>query len=329
MIRALTFVALMAASPAMAQTQPVLTGDTEVHDPTWVEVDGVQIVYWTGVEGAADGGAIRAKTSPDGIVWTDKGTIGTGIPDWVKGAIGRVPPNLWAPTVFEKDGVHYLYYAASRFGLKTSAIGLMTNDALDPARPTEGWVDRGMVVSSKRGSDFNTIDAFRIDTPDGRAWLAFGSYWSGIKMRELDPASGMLKADNEQLYNLASRYGGAIEAASIIAHQGRYYLFVSFDRCCAGLESTYKIMVGRADAVTGPYTDKDGKPMMDLGGTLVQESRGNHIGPGGQEAFATANGDILVYHYYDKASGGAARLQISPIRWSDDGWPELDPLPTP
>jgi len=24
---------------------------------------------------------------------------------------------------------------------------------------------------------------------------------------------------------------------------------------------------------------------------------------------------------------GVAKLQISPIRWSDDGWPRLDPLP--
>jgi arabinan endo-1,5-alpha-L-arabinosidase len=99
---------LMLSSPVMAQAQPKLTGDVGIHDPTWIELDGAQIAFGTGVEGAADGGAIRVKTSPDGIVWTDVGTIGQGVPDWVEGAIGVVPPNLWAPHVFERDGAYYL-----------------------------------------------------------------------------------------------------------------------------------------------------------------------------------------------------------------------------
>ena len=65
---------------------------------------------------------------------------------------------------------------------------------------------------------------------------------------------------------LASRHGGAIEAASILEHDGRFYLFVSFDQCCKGVASTYNIRVGRADRIEGPYRDKDGKAMLDGGG---------------------------------------------------------------
>ena len=36
---------------------------------------------------------------------------------------------------------------------------------------------------------------------------------------------------------------------------------------------------------------------------------------------------MLIYHYYDGADGGVSKLQFSPLRWSADGWPALDPLP--
>ena len=52
-------------------------------------------------------------------------------------------------------------------------------------------------------------------------------------------------------------------------HGDYYYLFVSFDYCCKGLKSDYKVMVGRSKTVTGPYLDKDGKAMNKGGGSLV------------------------------------------------------------
>lgn len=134
-------------------------------------------------------------------------------------------------------------------------------------------------------------------------------------------------AGADTVYSLASRQGGAIEAPSILEHDGRFYLFVSFDLCCRGVASTYSIRVGRAEAVTGPYVDRDGKPMMEGGGTMVMSAAGDVRGPGGQEAFATPDGDILVFHYYSIRAGGAHKLQIARIRWSEDGWPTLDPLP--
>ena len=69
--------------------------------------------------------------------------------------------------------------------------------------------------------DFNAIDPFRIDVSDGRAFLTFGSFWSGIKLRELDPATGMLLKDNTPVFALAGRQGGAIEASSNLEHEGK------------------------------------------------------------------------------------------------------------
>ena len=126
---------------------------------------------------------------------------------------------------------------------------------------------------------------------------------------------------------LAGRHGGAIEAASILEHEGKFILFVSFDQCCKGIASTYNIRVGRADRIEGPYRDRDGKDMREGGGTLLMATTGRFIGPGGQEAVKTSHGDMLAYHYYDGDAAGAAKLQFSPLGWTADGWPELGALP--
>ena len=180
---------------------------------------------------------------------------------------------------------------------------------------------------SKEGNDFNAIDPFRIDTSDGRAYLAFGSFWSGIKLSELNTETGKLIRADAPRIALASRHGGAIEAASILEHDGKFTLFVSFDQCCKGVASTYNIRVGRADRIEGPYRDEDGKAMLEGGGSLLLATTGRFIGAGEQEAMKTSEGDWLAYHYYDGDAAGASKLQFSPIIWSADDWPNLGPLP--
>src|SRR6185437_2492400 len=333
--------ALLLAAPeaaVAAEPQPEMTGDTRIHDPSVIEAGGRFAAFGTGRQGPTHG-AIQVKTSPDGAAWTGSGVIGNGPPAWAETALGFKPLNVWAPSISRRGGTVFLYYCLSSFGHNTSAIGLMTNAAFDPAKPGEGWLDRGLVLMSKDGDDFNAIDPFRIDLEDGRAFLAYGSYWSGIKLVELNPETGKLIAADAPRIALASRNGGAIEAPSIIEHDGKFFLFVSFDQCCKGVASTYNIRVGRAGRIEGPYRDRDGKAMLDGGGSLVLATTGRFIGPlvlattgrfigpGGQEAVKTPRGDMLAYHYYDGDAGGVAKLQFSPILWSADGWPELDPLP--
>jgi arabinan endo-1,5-alpha-L-arabinosidase len=324
--RVLLLLALMGARALAQNLQPALTGDVRIHDPSVIEVDGRFAAFGTGSQGRSRG-AIRVKSSPDGVDWTDAGFIGDGPPAWAKDALGYLPANVWAPSASRRGGRVHLYYALSTFGGNASAIGLMTNDAFDVARPAEGWLDRGLVLKSDSSSDFNAIDPFRIDVSDGRAFLAFGSFWSGIKLRELDPSAGKLIREDTPTYTLASRSGGVVEAASILEHSGRFYLFVSFDECCKGVASTYNIRVGRADRIEGPYFDRDGKAMLEGGGSLVLATTGRFIGPGGQEAVKTSKGEMLAYHYYDGADAGASKLMFPPLRWSPDGWPALDPLP--
>ena len=176
----------------------------------------------------------------------------------------------------------------------------------------------------------NTNDPKHNETNNNHTKHTYGSYWSGIKLRELDPKTGKLletagtPAYNMPVYALAAHGdGGSIEASSILEHDGKFYLFVSYDQCCQGVNSTYRIMVGRADKVTGPYVGKTGTPLLDNGATELQKAIGRYIGPGGQEPVKTPDGDRLIYHYYDGEDGGMSKLQITPIQWTEDGWPEL------
>jgi len=76
----------------------------------------------------------------------------------------------------------------------------------------------------------------------------------GLKVVEVDPATGKPKPGAE-IQAVAARpdtTSHAIEAPVVIFHQGYYYLFVSWDACCDGAKSTYKVMVGRSREATGP-----------------------------------------------------------------------------
>jgi arabinan endo-1,5-alpha-L-arabinosidase len=322
----LTLVLLSAAPTYAAEAQPQMMGDVRIHDPSVIEIGGQFVAVGTGEQGQTHG-AIHVKTSLDGVKWADAGLIGQGPPAWARATLGFQPLNVWAPSISRRGNTAFLYTCLSSFGHNTSAIGLMTNTASNPLKPSEGWQDQGLVLMSKDGDDFNAIDPFRVDSSDGRAYLAFGSFWSGIKLSELNPETGKLIRTDAPRIALASRHGGAIEAASILERDGKFYLFVSFDQCCKGVASTYNIRVGRADRIEGPYRDKDGKAMLEGGGSLVLATTGRFIGPGGQEAVRTSKGDWLAYHYYDGDAAGAAKLQFSPIIWTADGWPELGPVP--
>jgi beta-xylosidase len=99
------------------------------------------------------------------------------------------------------------------------------------------------------------------------------------------------------MLSIASRpsAGGALEASSIYKNGNFWYLFVSWDRCCSGTSSTYNIRVGRSSSVTGPFVDQNNVALTNGGGTLVLATRGNVIGPGGQDVYTDSDGPILVF----------------------------------
>ena len=314
---------LMLTSCARAETAPAeLFGNVIVHDPTMIKADGVSYVFSTGDHRYGQGN-IQIRKSADMETWSLVGVVCSKQPDWIAAELGTAPPNLWAPDITFFNGRYHLYYAGSTFGSNNSVIGLATSATLDPESPDYEWRDEGMVVRSRTAFDWNAIDPNVAFDENDTPWLSLGSCWSGIKMQRLDASTGKLSAEDTELYDLAFRSSGPIEAPAIIRRGDSYYLFVSFDFCCRGLDSSYRIMVSRAEQITGPYLDRAGKPMMEGGGTLLLDSRGRYHGPGGQAVVLDDGVYRLVHHYYDREEQGAAKLQIQDLSWTADGWPEV------
>jgi arabinan endo-1,5-alpha-L-arabinosidase len=291
-----------------------------VHDPVIAQENGTYYVFSTGSR-------IPIICSPDKITWEFCGRVFERNPAWSR----DINPNLtdiWAPDISFFNNRWHLYYAVSNFGSQNSAIALATNSTLDPQSPDYEWIDQGIVLRSQPGDRWNAIDPNLVLDEEGQPWLAWGSFWRGIWMRKIDAATGFFAADDENDYHLADRSTGpgstsAIEAPFIVQFNGNWYLFVSFDQCCQGVASTYNVRVGRSDALTGPYVDRDGIPLTEGGGTLILSEYGRWKGPGHNGILVEDGIFWMVYHAYDANQIGISKLRIESFAWDASGWPSL------
>lgn len=304
---------LLALVPSTASAYPNpgrVTGDIVTHDPTMIRTSSGQYLLY------ATGGGISSKTSGDRTAFRNGADAFSSKPSWWRNYSSV--PEAWAPDISYHGGKYLMYYSVSSFGSQNSAIGLATSTTGQPG----SWTDQGIVYTSSSSTDYNAIDPNLFVNDDGKWWLSFGSWWTGIKMIQINPSTGKQLSSNTTRYSLASRPTGtkAVEAPYIVKRNGYYYLFASYDTCCAGTSSTYKVKVGRATSITGPYRDKNGVAMMNNGGTPVLESHGRYIGPGGQSIMNDADGDLIVYHYYDGQDNGTPKLGVNLLNWSS-GWP--------
>jgi arabinan endo-1,5-alpha-L-arabinosidase len=313
-----------------------LEGDVEyTHDPSIAKEGSTWYLFATD-NGPIRNGELPIRCSEHLHRWKLCGYVLDKIPDWIKQE-SPATRELWAPDISYFNGEYHLYYAFSLFGKNTSGIALLTNQTLDPKSADYHWVDKGLVLRSRLEDDFNAIDPNLVPDERGQPWLAFGSFWTGIKMRQIDARTGLLSMTDTKLYSLARRKHPenpgpnppglpgnwqAIEAPFIVRHRHYFYLFVSLDLCCRGTKSTYKTMVGRSSSVTGPYVDAGGTPMLEGGGTPLLLGNEHGVGPGGESVLQQKNGDIIVFHAYD-AKSGHAFLQISTLAWVK-GWPKAE-----
>lgn len=269
--------------------------------------------------------------SRDLFTWEPAGRLFGQSPGWVTEALPQHTGYLWAPDIVKIGGEYRAYWSTSSPGSRRSVIGFASNRTLDPGSPDYRWEDRGKVIETFLTNNWNAIDPQCFADQQGKVWLAMGSYWSGIKLRLLDPQTGHLSAKDGELYSLARRTDvdpPALEGAYIVWHEGFYYLFVSFDRCHLGVESNYNIRVGRARQVTGPYVDRAGRPLMDSGGTLIFASQGEVRGPGHNSVLEHNGKTWIAFHYFnDPARKGSRVLQIRSLTWDKEGWPHVgDPV---
>ena len=300
-----------------------------VHDPYMLKDQGG--VYWlygthNTLASSSDMSTFVTRgsdISPDFSWWKTVNTTGTnGLSD------------IWAPSVMFQNGVYYQYYSMPLYsppGDSSAHSGAQAVIALGTStNPNGPWTDDGKIIESygtTTGSTtaFNAIDPAPFLDGSGNWWMVFGSWEDGIHVLQLDPASGLRLASNSTIYNVAQRGlpSAGEEGAFIFPYNGWFYYFASTNVCCNGVNSTYRIIVGRSQSATGPYLDRGGIDLMNGGGTILLGSHGTIFGPGGQSVFLDGTQPTLVYHYYDGANNGTPTVGINRLVFDSSGWPSI------
>lgn len=320
--------------PKMPPTEPM------VHDPVVAQApDGTYYMLSTGR-------GLQVATSTDLQEWhVSREPFISHIPSWTHDSVPNFRDHIWAPDIIHYNGRWWIAYSCSTFGVNTSAIGLLSSPELST---TTQWTDEGPLICSREGRDpFNAIDPAFITDGDNTPWMVFGSFWDGIQLVRLNPAT-MHVDPTIPITTIARRYPNPtgeekaeakpadaryadkenpIEAPFIYYHDGYYYLFVSWDYCCRQEQSTYKVAVGRSTSVSGPYLDKDGNDMAHGGGTLLLEGDKTHYYAAGHcSAYHFASADHFFCHGYNATYDGISTLIHLLLQWQD-GWPSLEQYP--
>jgi arabinan endo-1,5-alpha-L-arabinosidase len=306
-------VALAMLLPTTLQGQ---SGDvTAVHDPSIIQSGDLFYLFSTGR-------GISERSSTDLLHWKRIGKVLQSNPPWTRQYVEKPNAAPWAPDISFVDGEYRLYYAVSKFGTTASAIGLLVNSTLDSSSPHYHWIDRGKIISTSLNEHWNAIDPCAFLDGDGKAWMVLGSCWTGLKIVRLDRATGLVSAGDGGVQAIAAYPpNNIIEEGYVRRHGGYYYLWESVDHCCRGVDSTYRILVGRSKQPVGPYLDRDGRPMLEGGGTLVLSSYDNVRGPGSCAIVDAFKAEYLIHHEYDGGNWGVPTLQVRQLFWDKEGWP--------
>ncbi len=284
-----------------------------------------------------------------------------------------VSGNLWAPDVIYNEAMDkWTMYMSVNGDNWYSSIVLLTADT-----PDGDWTYVGPVVYSGftneseaketdfydvyTGTDFpdrynqnrngnhtyglNAIDPCVFYDGEGRLWMAYGSWFGGIYLIELDPSTGLRLASHtyETVANVSDEYQGIMiaggqhvsgEAAYIEYVDGKYYLYVTLGGLVAN--GGYNMRVFRADAPEGPYVDMSGDSAIyttaasNINGTVGVRVMSNYlwdymesgyVSQGHNSAYSDEEGNLfLVYHTRFDNSGESHQVRVHQQFINEDGW---------
>ena len=307
------------AAPPTARTVTQLSGDLDVHDPALV-TDGPGGKWYVFASGKPDkgGGTIdvrsSATTAAPGPTTAPSGTRcrrGCTRPCPARTTCGRPRCTSTAgPTISTTrcrrraqrlgDRVGHQHHAGScrprlQVGRPGQGRALAARERLqrhrpggredDPARP--GW------CSAPTGT--------------GSRWCSWNGRPGSVAPTKPHPPR---RPQGDPQRDRRRRRSSAATAGTTCSPRGT-------GAARASTAPTGSSSVG-SKTVTGPYVDRDGRELVQGGGTTLLESSGDRIGPGGE----SVSGGVIAYHYYDGTADGAPKLGLRSLTWADDGWPQ-------
>lgn len=319
---------------SVSDTNPENWKKANTHDPSIIHAeDGYYYSYSTDAQkGSLVVKGVHVRRSPDLVNWTFVGKALSEVPEEAL-AINNAD-YVWAPQVIYLNGRYYMYYCTSAFGKKLSYIGLAIAD-----KPEGPFVPAGKILSCNPADPVNTIDPNVMYDNNGDLWMVYGSFFGGIYIIKLDPATGLrFEGDTGWGKKIAGGGHAAIEGPCIIQHEDYYYLFISM----GDLNYDYSVRVARcpvAEGIDGTYRDYAGNDMNEVLVTPVRLLGNKILGsfafdgefgirsPGGQHVYQDKDGRYYMachtrtnfresYYFY---------LQIRQLYFNKEGWPVLNP----
>ncbi len=258
------------------------------------------------------------------------------VPAWGKEVVDE-SYGLWAPDLIKIGDKWIYYYSLSGWGAPVG-IGYATADDVEGP-----YTDQGKLFDLNEIGIQNCIDPQPFVDVDGSVYMTVGSF-QGLYLVELtEDGTACLNGVEYQKENkvLVAGYpggwdGSTYEGGYIMRKDDKYYYFGSAGTCCEGQSSTYRVYVGVADNVAGPYRGKDNRPLTLSGnGTTCGELvlwagaagvEKEVVGPGHNSILVDDAGDWWMYYHafsnLDKF--GTRHLFMDKIEWDEDGFPYVE-----
>ncbi len=234
--------------------------------------------------------------------------------------------NIWAPDVIYLNDKYYMYYSVtSDYGSNKSVIGRVEAD--EPLGPYENETILIESVTTGESSHPNCIDPELFYDKDGKLWMVYGSWSSGIYVKELD-SNGLPVSDGWGKCIWVKGYSAGVEGPFIFYNEntGYYYLMVSE----GDLSTVYNMRVARSKNPDGPYEDITGANVATSNGK-GNKIAGNYQFDGdiyryalGHNSVTEKDGTFYVICHV-RTNGGGHHVEAHQLYFNEDGWPVMNP----
>ncbi len=333
------------AEPSEGPTAPATPGegefanpviDDDFPDPHVINVDGTYYAYAT----TGGGKNLQAATSDDLVEWEMLVDPLPELASWsgLTPLFSDTPHKAtWAPAAAQIDDTFVLYYTTPALemerpdGRPSQCIGVAVAD--DPAGPFVDESEAPIVCQADLGG---SIDSTYFRDEDGTQYLIWKNDGNCCAI-ETRFYIQELSADGLELVGEPTDMGvendtmwerNVIEAPTLIARDGTYYLFYSGNDFAS---AAYAVGYATSEDVLGPYEDAEENPILK-----TERPAG---GPGHQSVLEDEDGDLwMTYHAWDVSrigyqNGGRRAMWIDELRIEDgtaivDG-PDVGPQPAP
>ncbi len=303
-------------------TNPIYSADFP--DPFVLRVGDVYYVYATNVD------EINVPVLRLSADFADADLLGDALPQLPAWAASN-QKLTWAPSVLQRGDKYILYYTARYRKVGLQCISYAVSDR--PEGPFQDNSTGPFICQTELGG---SIDPSPFVNDDGKAYLLWKNDGNccgkpvGLWMQQLSDDGLTIVDDPTELIRKDQPWEHPlIEGPAMVKHDGRYYLFYS-----ANWWESREYAVGYAvcESVVGPCVKPQNEPIFAAKGTVM--------GPGGQEFFTDAHGNLwMAYHAWTAPDigypNGSRSLRIDLVTFVD-GKPVIhgptdtpQPLPSP